>query len=107
MDWVLVDVPCSGSGTLRRNPDQKWKFSLALLNRLVGQQRMIFEKALSYLEESGRIVYATCSLLPAENEEQIQHFTKTYDLELESAPFSSLPSYGGMDGFFAAVLKRR
>ena len=107
MDWVLADVPCSGSGTLRRNPDQKWKFSLALLNRLVGQQRMIFEKALSFLKQGGRIVYATCSLLPAENEKQIEHFLKTYDLALEGTPFFSLPTYGGMDGFFAAVLIKK
>jgi 16S rRNA (cytosine967-C5)-methyltransferase len=106
MDWVLVDVPCSGTGTLRRNPDQKWKFSVALLNRLVGQQRMIFEKGLSFVKPGGKIVYATCSLLPAENEKQVEHFLKTYGLVLEEPLFSSLPSYGGMDGFFAAVLKK-
>ena len=104
MDWVLVDVPCSGTGTLRRNPDQKWKFSLALLNRLVGQQRMIFEKALSFLKPGGKIVYATCSILPAENEKQVAHFMQTYGLVQESPPFVSLPTYDGMDGFFAAVL---
>jgi 16S rRNA (cytosine967-C5)-methyltransferase len=104
MDWVLVDVPCSGTGTLRRNPDQKWKFSLALLNRLVGQQRMIFEKGLSYLKPGGKIVYSTCSLLQSENERQVEHFLQTYNLKLDSPPFVSLPSYEGMDGFFAAVL---
>jgi 16S rRNA (cytosine967-C5)-methyltransferase len=104
MDWVLVDVPCSGTGTLRRNPDQKWKFSLALLNRLVGQQRMIFEKGLSYLKPGGKIIYSTCSILQAENEKQIKHFLQTYDLKLDAPPFVSLPSYDGMDGFFAAVL---
>jgi 16S rRNA (cytosine967-C5)-methyltransferase len=109
MDWVLVDVPCSGTGTLRRNPDQKWKFSSALLNRLVGQQRMIFEKALSYVKPGGKIVYATCSILRSENQAQVEHFLNTYalELDLDSEPFVSLPSYGGMDGFFAAVMIKR
>jgi 16S rRNA (cytosine967-C5)-methyltransferase len=106
MDWVLVDVPCTGTGTLRRNPDQKWKFSLALLNRLVGQQRMIFEKALSFVKPGGTIVYSTCSILGAENEKQIDHFIAHYSLELAAPFFVSMPSYNGMDGFFAAVLRK-
>ncbi len=73
MDWVLVDVPCSGTGTLRRNPDMKWNFSEEELKRLVGQQRVIFEKALSFLKPGGKIVYGTCSILPEENEKQIEH----------------------------------
>lgn len=106
MDWVLVDAPCTGTGTYRRNPDQKWKFSSAQLVRLVGEQRMIFEKALSYVKQGGHIVYATCSLLKAENEKQVDHFLETYDLEMVGSPFVSLPSYGGMDGFFGAVFKK-
>jgi 16S rRNA (cytosine(967)-C(5))-methyltransferase len=107
MDWVLVDAPCTGTGTLRRNPDMKWKFDDALLKRLVSQQRVIFEKALSYLKPEGKIVYATCSLLKEENEEQLQHFIDTYGLELAKPAFHSLPSIGGMDGFYAAVLRRK
>ena len=106
MDWVLADVPCSGTGTLRRNPDQKWKFSLALLNRLVGQQRMIFEKALSFVKPGGKIIYSTCSILRAENEKQIDHFITHYGLELAAPLFVSSPTYNGMDGFFAAVLRK-
>ncbi|MCH9627605.1 MAG: Ribosomal RNA small subunit methyltransferase B [Chlamydiales bacterium] len=105
MDWVLADVPCTGTGTLRRNPDQKWKFSLALLNRLVGQQRMIFERALSFVKPGGHIVYATCSLLRSENERQIEHFLERYPIKTVGDPFVSLPSYGGMDGFFAVCFK--
>jgi 16S rRNA (cytosine967-C5)-methyltransferase len=101
MDWVLVDAPCTGTGTLRRNPDQKWKFSLPLMNRLVGQQRMIFEKALSFVKPGGSIIYATCSILKAENESQVDHFLKHYDLKMVAPPFVSLPTHGGMDGFFA------
>ena len=106
MDWVLADVPCSGTGTLRRNPDQKWKFSRELLNRLLEEQRTIFEKALGYLKPGGKIVYSTCSMLPAENEKQVDYFMSHYGLELVSPPFVSLPSPGGMDGFFAATLQK-
>ncbi len=107
MDWVLADVPCSGTGTLRRNPDMKWKFTDEALERLQGQQRHIFEKALSYMKPEGRIVYSTCSILQQENQQQIEHFLKTYDLEIEGEVFQSLPSYGGMDGFFGVVMKKR
>jgi 16S rRNA (cytosine967-C5)-methyltransferase len=107
MNWVLVDAPCSGTGTFRRNPDMKWKFDEEMVTRLVGQQRTIFEKALSFLHPKGRIVYATCSVLSEENQEQIEHFQKTYALDVEGEFFQSLPTQGGMDGFFGVVLKRR
>lgn len=100
MDWVLVDVPCSGTGTLRRNPDMKWKFSEEMLQRLLGQQRSIFEKALSFLKPGGHIVYGTCSLLNEENQDQMEHFLKTYPLKRAAPPFQSLPAVGEMDGFF-------
>lgn len=106
MDWVLVDAPCSGTGTMRRNPDMKWKFTLEMLKRLMGQQRAIFEKALSFLHPEGRIVYATCSLLKEENQAQLSHFISTYSLAIEGELFQTLPSIGGMDGFFGVVLKR-
>lgn len=107
MDWILVDAPCSGTGTLRRNPDMKWKFNEEMLTRLIGQQRMIFEKALSFLKPDGRIVYATCSLLKEENQMQVDHFLSTYSLEVEGELFQTLPALGQMDGFFGVVLKRR
>lgn len=106
MDWVLVDAPCSGTGTLRRNPDMKWKFSIEMLQRLTGQQRTIFEKALSYLKPEGKIVYATCSILDEENQIQMEHFIKTYDLSIVGKPFQSIPSNGGMDGFFGVVFQK-
>jgi 16S rRNA (cytosine967-C5)-methyltransferase len=106
MNWVLVDAPCSGSGTLRRNPDLKWKFSLEMLDRLIEQQRAIFKDALEFLAPGGKIVYATCSILQQENEEQIQFFEKTYGLQSVSPPFKSVVEPGGMDGFFGAILTR-
>ncbi|MES2344358.1 MAG: RsmB/NOP family class I SAM-dependent RNA methyltransferase [Chlamydiota bacterium] len=107
MDWVLADVPCTGTGTLRRNPDMKWKFDVTRLEALLLEQRMIFEKALQFLNADGKIVYATCSMLPQENQDQIRYFQEKFDLILDAPPFISLPSEGGMDGFFAAVLKTR
>ena len=79
----------------------------SLLNRLVGQQRMIFEKALSFVKPGGKIIYSTCSILHAENEKQIDHFIAQYGLETSSSLFVSSPTYNGMDGFFAAVLRRK
>jgi 16S rRNA (cytosine967-C5)-methyltransferase len=105
MDWVLVDAPCSGTGTLRRNPDMKWNFEEAMVRKQMGLQRTIFEKALSFMKPDGRIVYATCSILPEENEQQLEFFLKTYNLQIEGSPFQSFPSIGGMDGFFGVVLK--
>lgn len=104
MDWILIDAPCSGTGTLRRNPDQKWKFSSAMLEQLVQEQRAIFKQALEYLKPDGHLVYATCSFLKAENENQVDYFCKEYNLEIAAPPFASLPTPGGMDGFFAVTL---
>lgn len=106
MDWILVDAPCSGSGTLRRNPDMKWKFESDLVPRLVCEQRAIFAQALEHLKPGGKIVYATCSIFKEENEEQAAFFQKTHGLELVSSPFKTLPVNHGMDGFFGAVFKR-
>lgn len=107
MNWVLADVPCSGTGTLRRNPDAKWKIDQAMIDRLIVQQREIVHEALQHLRPDGKFVYATCSILPEENEEQIAYFIKTYGLEVVGTPLSLLPENGGSDGFFAAVLKKQ
>ncbi len=106
MDWVLVDAPCTGCGTLRRNPDMKWKFTTEMVDRIVSTQRVIFEQALSYVKPGGHIVYATCSILKKENDMQVEHFLKHYPIELVREPFSSLPEPGKMDGFFGATFKK-
>jgi 16S rRNA C967 or C1407 C5-methylase (RsmB/RsmF family) len=107
VDWLLADVPCSGTGTLRRNPDAKWKIDAPMIERLILEQRAIVEKALKHLKPGGYCVYATCSILPEENEEQVTYFLKNHPLTLESEPLSLLPQEGGMDGFFAAVFKKQ
>lgn len=105
MDLVLVDVPCSGTGTLRRNPDLKWRYRG--LEHLIQEQRTLFAEALRFLKMGGQIVYATCSLLAKENEEQCAYFAKEHDLEIIRKPFKSLPTEGGMDGFYAAVFQKK
>ncbi len=102
-DWVLIDVPCSGTGTLRRNPDQKWKIDALLIDRLVEEQRKIGETAFSFVKKGGRLVYATCSLLKEENEAQVDYFLRKLPLKLEKPPLSLFPEIDGPDGFFAAV----
>ncbi len=106
VDWVIVDTPCSGSGTLRRNPDLKGKFSLEMVNRIVQEQRMIFEEALAYLKPGGKIVYATCSILVQENQEQTAYFEEKFNLK-PLKTFQSFPEEGGMDGFYGAVLEKK
>lgn len=105
-DWVLIDVPCSGTGTLRRNPDQKWKINEAQIQQYIHQQRTIAHDAFKYLKPRGRLVYATCSLLPEENLNQVHYLLKNFPLTLEKDPLSLFPQPGGMDGFFCAVLKK-
>ena len=105
MDWVLVDAPCSGTGTLRRNPDMKWKFDPEMVKRLVLLQGEIFKEALDFLKPGGHIVYATCSVLPQENEEQVAFFLRQFPLELVGSPLSTFPQTGAMDGFFGAVFR--
>lgn len=106
MDWVLVDAPCSGSGTLRRNPGMKWKFSQEDLQNTILLQRTIFAEALAFLKPKGKIVYTTCSVFPEENERQIEYFIKTHSLKQISPAFSSFPTRGGMDGFYSAILQK-
>ncbi len=107
MDWVLVDAPCSGTGTLRRNPDMKWKFDKSALNRLIEEQRSIFRQALDFVKPRGKIVYATCSVLSLENENQAEFFEQNCPIQRDSVPFFSFPKKGEMDGFFGIVFTKK
>ncbi len=107
MSWVFVDTPCSGSGTMRRNPDIKWNFNHTILKRLIDQQREIFASALDFLHPKGKIIYATCSLFPQENEEQVKYFLEQFPLALRGDIFKTEPQEGSMDGFFGAVFKMK
>lgn len=105
MDWVLVDAPCSGTGTLRRNPDMKWKFDPQMVERLSRLQREIVKEALTFLKPEGYLVYATCSVLPQENEHQTDFFQKELSLQLVHPPLQTFPQSGAMDGFYGAVFR--
>jgi 16S rRNA C967 or C1407 C5-methylase (RsmB/RsmF family) len=106
-DWVLLDVPCSGSGTLRRNPDLKWKFSLEKLEETLKVQETILNEALELVKPNGRIVYITCSLIQDENLNQVMRFCKKFGLKIENETiFQTVPKSKQMDGFFSVTLKR-
>ncbi len=121
-DRVLVDAPCSGTGTWRRNPDARWNGLGPSLDELISLQKSILESAARLVKKGGRLVYATCSLLPQENEEQIQRFLDNHPdftllpLKECKASYPSLPDTGAFlsltpakhdtDGFFAAVMTR-
>jgi len=120
-DRVLVDVPCTGTGTWRRNPDGRWTLSAQDLAELVPKQAGILDAASRLVKPGGGLVYATCSVLPAEDERQVEAFVEHHpefsvvpvaDLakpaETASGPYMRLsPLRHGTDGFFAAALVRK
>ncbi|KEC55696.1 RsmB/NOP family class I SAM-dependent RNA methyltransferase [Bartonella koehlerae] len=128
MDRVLLDAPCSGTGTWRRRPDTKWRLTLEQVRRRQMEQRAILNEAIDYLKLNGCLVYITCSLFVDENEEQISHFLQQhcnfYPINMRALwqqYFSSSPvqpvfsNYGltlspattKTDGFFLSVLQKK
>ncbi|MHA6261944.1 RsmB/NOP family class I SAM-dependent RNA methyltransferase [Arenibacterium sp. CAU 1754] len=104
-DIVLIDVPCSGSGAWRRAPDGKWQLTQNRLDDLIGLQRSILDTASTLTAPSGLLAYATCSVLAAENGEQIQQFTKNHE-NYTAIWQQSWSVENGSDGFYAAHLTR-
>lgn len=123
-DRVLVDAPCTGTGTWRRNPDARWFLTPTDLDELVAKQRRILDSAARLVRPGGRLVYVTCSLLAREDEEQVRHFLSTHP-DFRPLPVSAIweatigsacpesteflvltPRRQGTDGFFVAVLER-
>lgn len=124
-DRVLVDAPCSGTGSWRRNPDIRWSRQAANIAELTAMQDAILARAARFVRPGGRLVYATCSLLCQENDERVQHFlgaNPSFALvdarevwrELcahdwpcgEESMLRLSPAKHGTDGFFAAILRR-
>lgn len=107
-DRLLLDVPCTGLGVLRRNPDTKWKLSLTEIQRLLGIQANILERYSLMVKPGGMMVYATCSVMPAENQQQVQAFLAKHGQDWKLAEEIHLePSKQGFDGFYGARLERK
>ena len=107
-DRVLIDAPCSGLGVLSRNPDAKWKLQPEFLETIKMTQEQILNQYSRIVKPGGKMVYATCSILPSENEEQVQKFLSTEegkDFKL-SKEQKILSSETGYDGFYMALLER-
>lgn len=123
-DMVFIDAPCSGTGTLRRCPDLKWRLDEAMIEGWVSVQRELLEEALEFARPGGRLVYVTCSILPEENELMVANFLRRHPcsiadpahvLESMGIPTDGVcadgpylktdPRFGSWDGFFAAILK--
>ena len=107
-DRLLLDVPCSGLGVLRRNPDAKWKLTPEAVDNLRAVQQDILQSYSPIVKSGGQMVYATCSILPSENQEQVQKFLageagKSFRLLQEKR---ILPQDEGFDGFYIAVLEK-
>jgi 16S rRNA (cytosine967-C5)-methyltransferase len=106
-DRVLLDVPCSGLGVLRRNPDSKWRLKPEDLVNLKKLQADILATYSAMVKPGGILVYATCSILPSENEDQVTNFlvSREADWELMNER-KFMPGEDGYDGFYAAQLRR-
>jgi 16S rRNA (cytosine967-C5)-methyltransferase len=108
-DRLLLDVPCSGLGVIRRNPDTKWKLTPEQLSQLRQTQQDILQAYSPIVKPGGQMVYATCSVLPSENGKQVADFLASpsgAEWELVSEQ-SILPQHQGFDGFFMALLRRK
>ena len=107
-DRVLIDAPCSGIGVLRRNPDSKWKLQPEFLDNIKKVQQDILQKYSKMVKSGGKLVYATCSVLPSENQNQITEFLasesgKDFNLIKDNNVFAHT---SGFDGFYMALLEK-
>ncbi|SEN91824.1 16S rRNA (cytosine967-C5)-methyltransferase [Flavobacterium sp. CF108] len=108
-DRVLIDAPCSGLGVLKRNPDSKWKLQPEFIDNIRKVQSEVLESYSKIVKPGGKLVYATCSVLPSENQEQVEKFLKT-DIGKEFTFIQDrkiLASESGFDGFYMALLERK
>ena len=108
-DRVLIDAPCTGLGVLRRNPDAKWKIDSDFLDRVVATQQEILHSYSKLVKVGGKIIYATCSILPQENDQQIEKFMtseagKNFSLIESHNLYASKDHF---DGFFIALFERK
>jgi 16S rRNA (cytosine967-C5)-methyltransferase len=105
-DQVLVDAPCSGLGTVRRDPDIRWRRSAADLPRFADAQRALLARAAELVKPGGTLVYSTCSSEPEENQHVVAGFLRDQPGFSEQRTHQTLPFKDGLEAFFGAVLRR-
>ena len=105
-DRLLIDAPCSGLGVLKRNPDSKWKIDEDFINRIKTEQENILQNYPKILKKGGKMVYATCSILPSENGEQIRKFLAE-NTEFALVKEENIMPSDGYDGFYMALIERK
>lgn len=108
-DRVLIDAPCSGLGVLKRNPDSKWKLQPEFIDNIRKVQAEVLENYAKIVKPGGKLVYATCSVLPSENQEQVKKFltTETGKNFTFVVDKKVLAHESGFDGFYMALLERK
>src|SRR5688572_7928815 len=106
-DRLLLDVPCSGLGVLKRNPDAKWKLSLAFIENVKELQQHILRDYCNMLKKDGLMVYSTCSVLPSENERQVEKFLEGNGDRFELVDQKHSWPTEGFDGFYMALLRKK
>lgn len=107
-DRVLIDAPCSGLGVLKRNPDSKWKLQPEFIENIKQTQQEVLENYSKMVKVGGKLVYATCSILPSENEKQINHFLKTdFGKNFKFVTDEKVMAHqSGFDGFYMCLMER-
>ncbi len=105
-DRVLIDAPCSGLGVLKRNPGAKWKLQPEFITEIQKTQAEILNTYAKMVKVGGKLVYATCSILPSENEKQVEKFLESHKEFNFIAEKKISPSVSGFDGFYMALLER-
>src|SRR5690606_33616386 len=105
-DRVLIDAPCSGLGVLSRNPDAKWKLTPEFIENVKSEQAKILNDYCKMVKPGGAMVYATCSILPSENQNQVENFLKNHPEFKLVREKQLLPSQTGFDGFYMAYLEK-
>ena len=105
-DRVLIDAPCSGLGVLKRNPDSKWKLKPEFLDKIKNTQAEILDSYSGFVKKGGKLVYATCSVLPSENQLQIEKFLENHKEFKLIKDQNISPAKTGYDGFYMALLEK-
>ena len=106
-DRILIDAPCSGLGTVRRDPDIRWRVAEADLPALAATQLSLLQRTASLVRPGGTLVYSTCSSEPDENQQVVAAFLATHPAFIETRVHQTLPFRDGLEAFYGSVIERR